>query len=370
MSKKNRPRGAGNRIRPPRGLLERLEPRLLLASSWQNPVILTDVNDNGQSTAADALAIINRMAASQGDAPYDLPDSREEGEAYYDVTGDQQLSSRDALVVINRIAILNALGMEEVRLDDAQAAPNDSIGLSLVDAVSEKLGEPVGDIASFEVADFSPDGFGVDSSGQVAWTIDPTHAGLQVPVRVLIRRDGATDLEVSWSYHVSSENLVTNGSFETFTPPEGRVQPDARWVTYQGGDAGIEGWTVTANSVDLKVSLWEADEGSNSVDLAGSPGPGGVTQQVDVLEGEQCRLTFALSGNFAHPPDIQELILNVNGQEHRFDFDTTGRSINDMGWVDEMVEFTAVSDSVTLDFRSENTGGGGAVIDNVRLVKI
>lgn len=68
---------------------------------WQNPNVTTDVNGDGQTTALDALAIINLLSqTAAGSNRVDLVINREPGEAFYDVDGNGFANASDALAVI------------------------------------------------------------------------------------------------------------------------------------------------------------------------------------------------------------------------------------------------------------------------------
>ena len=97
----------------------------------------------------------------------------------------------------------------------------------------------------------------------------------------------------------AQDNLVVNGSFEN--PAINR-----NFVFYPQGSTGITGWTVTAptssrgvdivNSTGYNNPNW-AFAGLQSVDLAGSPGRGGIQQSLPTVTGQSYTLSFALSTN-------------------------------------------------------------------------
>lgn len=68
------------------------------AISWQNPARATDVNDSGEVTPLDALAVINYINAHAGDVR--LPTSSIPP-PYYDVDGNGLVTAADVLIVIN-----------------------------------------------------------------------------------------------------------------------------------------------------------------------------------------------------------------------------------------------------------------------------
>ncbi|WP_145384377.1 GEVED domain-containing protein [Stieleria neptunia] len=71
---------------------------------WQNVVETTDVNNDGSTSAIDALIVINRIArVPEVTLPDPLSLTQWPGD-YYDSNGDQMISPLDALFVINTLA--------------------------------------------------------------------------------------------------------------------------------------------------------------------------------------------------------------------------------------------------------------------------
>ena len=74
---------------------------------WQNLVDDTDVNNSGDTTAGDALVVINELSRrrySDEDANAKSPaDVLPWPGVYFDVSGDDRISALDALQVINRL---------------------------------------------------------------------------------------------------------------------------------------------------------------------------------------------------------------------------------------------------------------------------
>jgi hypothetical protein len=105
-------------------------------------------------------------------------------------------------------------------------------------------------------------------------------------------------------------NLVTNGSFET---PIG----DNRWgrnpATWFAGQT-FGGWTVTQGSVDIKrfgvppLGAGPSYDGVQHVDLNGSPGVGGIRQDITIADPGIYRLHFALSANTVQDPDSPRIV--------------------------------------------------------------
>lgn len=91
--------------------------RLIGPRSWTHPINPSDVNGNGNGTAADALAIINALSPRLViDAQNNLVDPTTispERFKFYDANRDGRMTAADALFVINRIGRPQANGESE-----------------------------------------------------------------------------------------------------------------------------------------------------------------------------------------------------------------------------------------------------------------
>lgn len=171
--------------------------------------------------------------------------------------------------------------------------------------------------------------------------------------------------------NADSGSLLTNGSFETTaTPVSGILTVDA------GDSTTIPGWTVvtpsayggTDGSIDLiSNSYWKAEDGNNSIDLAGTTGvPGGIYQDVTTTKGYQYVLSYWSAVNGDESP----------GNLHTIDvvFDGTvvgttqeagvGRPLN---WVEHSITVTATSSTSRVEFDDVTSGdvNQGPALDNV-----
>jgi hypothetical protein len=105
-------------------------------------------------------------------------------------------------------------------------------------------------------------------------------------------------------------NLVTNGSFET---PIGDNQWGSNPATWFAGQT-FDGWTVTQDSVDIKrfgalgLGAGPSYDGVQLVDLNGSPGVGGIRQDITIANPGIYRLHFALSGNTSGDPNSPRIV--------------------------------------------------------------
>lgn len=155
---------------------------------------------------------------------------------------------------------------------------------------------------------------------------------------------------------------ISNGSFET-----GPANPGA-FDTLSAGDTSITGWTVTTGDIDYINSYWQSSDGNRSLDMNGAQ-PGGISQNLVTAPGHTYKVTFDLAGNPVGGPAVKTLDVDSGGLPTTYSFDTTGRSVTDMGWTSETYMFTASGTSTPLTFTS-TTGSGlgnfwGPALDNV-----
>lgn len=155
-----------------------------------------------------------------------------------------------------------------------------------------------------------------------------------------------------------------NGGFETGVPVPGA------FVTLGNGSTDITGWTVTGNGVDYIGSYWQNGAGDRSVDLSGNAG-GGISQTFDTVFGTTYVVNFLLAGNPAGEPTVKDLnVQTSDGTFAAYTFDTTGTSLDAMGWLAKSYTFTANSNSTTLSFSAGNRSAYGAAIDGVTVAAV
>ena len=100
---------------------------------------------------------------------------------------------------------------------------------------------------------------------------------------------------------------IVNGGFEL---------PDiGQWYqTVYNGQPTIPGWSVTGDSVDIVNTIGGPDwahTGHQAIDLAGTPGPGGVEQTIDTILGRFYTFSFWTSSNGG--PYLGGLLVGWNG---------------------------------------------------------
>ena len=148
----------------------------------------------------------------------------------------------------------------------------------------------------------------------------------------------------------SSANLVSNASFETHPAFTG-----TSYYVVNAGGTELTNWTVGGTSIDLTGSDYPVHSGSYAVDLAGTPGPGSVSQSV-ATSGTQYTVSFwATGGGF--PNDQVDVSFGSSSQS----FSVTG------GWT--QYSFTAFGaaglTNLTLSTRPENNSNGNLFLDDV-----
>lgn len=150
---------------------------------------------------------------------------------------------------------------------------------------------------------------------------------------------------------IFAANIVQNGSFEN--PQIGN------WFrTVYAGDPFITGWTVGLVSVDVtQGDIGQAEDGTQGIDMAGSPGPGSLTQTLTTESGAGYMLSFWVSSNGG--PYTDALIVDWNG------FSLATLSTPAPGtWREYSFEVTGTG-SDTLAFIGTIDGLAGARLDNV-----
>ncbi|KKS07865.1 hypothetical protein A3K01_03915 [candidate division WWE3 bacterium RIFOXYD1_FULL_43_17] len=152
--------------------------------------------------------------------------------------------------------------------------------------------------------------------------------------------------------------LGENGSFETGTTDPGL------YVTLNDGNTSITNWTVTSGSVDYIGTLWPASVGARSIDVSGNEA-GSISQTFTTVIGATYDVTFDMAGN----PGVQGLktmdVSATGGTVDSYEFNTTGKSLTDMGWEEMEFTFIATATDTTLTFTSTTVSAYGPALDNV-----
>lgn len=205
--------------------------------------------------------------------------------------------------------------------------------------------------------------------GQVTFTVDNG-------IINIAPRFGSAEI-IGWLHapsnsglNLTTENIIVNGHFE---------KPQLRgddWDTYYEGE-NLNGWIVNSGSIDLKpTDYWEDVDGGQTVDLNGDT-TGSLSQKVLTQPLQKYQIRFALAGNpesyatECPPPDITKKMELWWGDKliDTLEVDSTGKSVNFMGW--RFHNYTVIAtDAITkLEFKSLTPSCYGPVIDMVTVKK-
>jgi choice-of-anchor C domain-containing protein len=158
-----------------------------------------------------------------------------------------------------------------------------------------------------------------------------------------------------------AENLLVNGSFDQWRTAI------TDYVVLSEGSTAMAGWTVTGTSVDLVGGGWQQADGLYSLDLDGTPGPGGVSQTFQTQPGAWYALEFLLAGNPQCSAGVKSMRVDAAGGSRTFTFDVSGTSFGSMGWESQSWCFQAIAEFTTISFISLSSAGSfcGPALDGV-----
>ncbi len=164
---------------------------------------------------------------------------------------------------------------------------------------------------------------------------------------------------------IKSVELIVNGGFED--GPEVEV-----YTSLDEKSDAMKGWIVTRGQIDYCGSHWKAAEGKRSLDLHGSPGYGGVKQTIKTEKGATYRATFQMAGNPNVGSKKMTLAVWANKQTKGFEFDCTGKTIEDMGWAKQTWDFKADADETVFEIATtmKEDQFGGPALDDVSVKRL
>jgi choice-of-anchor C domain-containing protein len=151
---------------------------------------------------------------------------------------------------------------------------------------------------------------------------------------------------------------ITNGSFEDPSVAGG-------FGTLNAGDPSLTGWTIGGNSIDHIGNYWNAQSGSQSVDLNGN-NTGSISQLISGLtDGQQYTVSFYAAATPTY--GAQGLLVSAGGSSKLLSLADTG-SRGNMSWALQTITFIAdVTGTALLTFAGVNAGPAGAALDNVTI---
>ena len=154
-----------------------------------------------------------------------------------------------------------------------------------------------------------------------------------------------------------AQGVLINRSFETGRDPgEAMVLPP--------GSAAIDGWTVVGGNISYVGGRWQPSQGIRSVGL---PCGGGISQTFETDPEGKYEVRFSMAGDPNALPAVKSVAVSFGASRRVFTFDTTGRSLGEMGWDSRSWIFTATEETTTVAFLSPMAGCSTPAVDNVRV---
>jgi choice-of-anchor C domain-containing protein len=163
---------------------------------------------------------------------------------------------------------------------------------------------------------------------------------------------------------ILSAGPFVNGSFELGT---GLCFTATGFTNVTSANDCITGWSIPLGNIDYIHNLWQAANGTHSLDLNGTA-PGAVQQTFDTINNLQYLVSFSMAANTGGLPVLKQLTVDAAGQSQVFTFSRVGHSNASMGWVTDTFRFIAHSSSTTLTFTSNTPGAAGPALDAVSVV--
>jgi choice-of-anchor C domain-containing protein len=177
--------------------------------------------------------------------------------------------------------------------------------------------------------------------------------------RALTALAAATLIVAGTTPGASAAQLIVNGNFESGPNP-------GSFTTLRGGDRTIPGWTVTGVSVDYIGTYWRGADGGRSIDLDGTPGPGGIMQIIATRPGATYVLAFMLSGNGDCAPDIKRMQVSAGSVARNYSVNVNTVSVSKRRWLQRSFSFRAAGTQTRIWLRSlDPPTNCGPVVDDV-----
>ena len=173
----------------------------------------------------------------------------------------------------------------------------------------------------------------------------------------------------------ANASLITNGSFESYSVPHSDwAIPSYDLVEIGSND--IVGWKVINGQIDYVWDLWQASDGSKSLDLSGNYSRGGIQQTIATTIGGEYTLSFDMSGNphfIANEERNKLMSVMINGSlvsEYSYNVNYMGNTLDNMLWQNYTLSFVATTQSTDISFFNSmiNKGATGPVLDNVSVI--
>jgi choice-of-anchor C domain-containing protein len=162
-----------------------------------------------------------------------------------------------------------------------------------------------------------------------------------------------------------ADPLIQNGSFE-FAAVGGS------FTTLDAGSGALTGWSIDSGSIDHIGSYWTAQDGLQSLDLAGNTN-GVISQSFATTANQAYNVSFWVAGNSDNGSSTKLGSVGVVGSATQsIVFDASNSTHTNMGWVQQNYSFVATGANSTLTFASTAPGGTayGLALDNVSVAAV
>jgi choice-of-anchor C domain-containing protein len=167
--------------------------------------------------------------------------------------------------------------------------------------------------------------------------------------------------------------IVANGSFEQ------PVTSTAVTVSGPNNTTGLPGWTVGLVGIDVVNATGNgflfgpAIDGTQYLDLDGSPGPGQISQAFATTPGQSYTLSFAYANNVvgAQSSNPGATVSLAGSTLTPFTVNHSTSTTSNLNWTLFSSPFTATATTASLQFTSTSTGGnGGILLDAVAVTPV
>jgi choice-of-anchor C domain-containing protein len=157
-----------------------------------------------------------------------------------------------------------------------------------------------------------------------------------------------------------AQAVLNNRSFETGTAPGAAAN-------LPPGSTAIEGWTVVDGNISYVGNKWQHAQGERSVALLCG---GGISQTLKTEHDQKYEIRFNMAGDPTATPALKTVVVSFGDETHNFTFDTSGKSLTDMGWASRSWVFRATADTTVLKFSSPKAACSVPAIDSVRIESV
>jgi hypothetical protein len=143
-------------------------------------------------------------------------------------------------------------------------------------------------------------------------------------------------------------NIVINGSFE-----ENQISGNYYQAVFAADTITIPGWTVgtsaTAGVDVVQGAGWWSEEGTQGIDMAGTPGPGSLAQTLATTSGAEYLLSFWVSSNGGpwdngltvdwNATQLATISSPAQGTWEKFSYQVTGTGSDNLYFLDNVAGY-------------------------------